>query len=51
MPTHKTSAWPLALVYAGLIVYASLYPFASGEIKALPLGTFAGTPAALLDQV
>jgi len=27
MPTHKTSAWPLALVYIGLIVYASLYPF------------------------
>ena len=25
---HKTSAWPLALVYAGLVVYASLYPFA-----------------------
>ncbi len=25
---HKTSAWPLALVYVGLIVYASLYPFA-----------------------
>ena len=25
---HKTSAWPLSLVYAGLIVYASLYPFA-----------------------
>ena len=25
---HKTSAWPLALVYAALIVYASLYPFA-----------------------
>jgi VanZ family protein len=25
---HKTSAWPLALVYIGLIVYASLYPFA-----------------------
>ena len=24
---HKTSAWPLALVYMGLIVYASLYPF------------------------
>ncbi|MDD2881791.1 MAG: VanZ family protein [Rhodoferax sp.] len=24
---HKTSAWPLALVYVGLIVYASLYPF------------------------
>ena len=25
---NKTSAWPLSLVYAGLIVYASLYPFA-----------------------
>nr|WP_315429370.1 VanZ family protein [uncultured Albidiferax sp.] len=24
---HKTSAWPLALLYAGLVVYASLYPF------------------------
>lgn len=28
MPMHKTSAWPLALVYVGLVVYASLYPFA-----------------------
>ena len=25
---HKTSAWPLALIYVGLVVYASLYPFA-----------------------
>ena len=24
---HKTSAWPLALAYCALIVYASLYPF------------------------
>ena len=24
---HKTSAWPLGLVYAGLVIYASLYPF------------------------
>ncbi len=24
---HKTAAWPLALVYGALIVYASLYPF------------------------
>ncbi len=24
---HKSAAWPLALVYVGLIVYASLYPF------------------------
>jgi len=28
MAGHKTSAWPLSAVYAGLIVYASLYPFA-----------------------
>ncbi len=26
---HKTSAWPLALAYVGLIVYASLYPFSA----------------------
>ena len=25
---HKTAAWPLAIIYAVLIVYASLYPFA-----------------------
>ena len=24
---HKTAAWPLAFLYSGLIVYASLYPF------------------------
>ena len=24
---HKTSAWPLALLYTGLVVYASLFPF------------------------
>ena len=24
---HKTSAWPLALLYVGLVIYASLYPF------------------------
>ena len=24
---HKTSAWPLAWLYVGLVVYASLYPF------------------------
>lgn len=27
MRKHKTLAWPLALVYLGLIAYASLYPF------------------------
>ncbi len=25
---HKTTAWPLALLYSALVVYASLYPFA-----------------------
>ena len=24
---HKTSAWPLALIYSALIVFASLFPF------------------------
>lgn len=24
---HKTSAWPLSLVYIALVIYASLYPF------------------------
>lgn len=28
MPRHRSSAVPLAWLYAGLIVYASLYPFA-----------------------
>ncbi|GGH66365.1 hypothetical protein GCM10010975_35110 [Comamonas phosphati] len=26
-PLHATSAWPLALVYAALVVFASLFPF------------------------
>lgn len=28
MPAHKSSAWPLGLAYAVLVLYASLYPFA-----------------------
>ena len=27
LPGRKTTAWPLALIYAALIVYASLFPF------------------------
>ncbi|MDT8990603.1 VanZ family protein [Curvibacter sp. APW13] len=27
MPQHKSTAWPLAWVFIGLIVYASLFPF------------------------
>jgi VanZ family protein len=29
----RTSAWPLALLYAGLIVYASLYPFTGWRVQ------------------
>jgi VanZ family protein len=32
---HKTAAWPLSLIYAGLIVYASLYPFAGWRDQGL----------------
>nr|WP_289623772.1 VanZ family protein [Paracidovorax valerianellae] len=27
LDVHKTSAWPLALIYAALVVFASLFPF------------------------
>jgi VanZ family protein len=33
VPVHKTSAWPLTLVYTGLILYASLYPFADWRFQ------------------
>jgi VanZ family protein len=32
---HKTSAWPLALTYAALVVYASLYPFADWRVQGI----------------
>lgn len=43
---HKTSAWPLALVYAGLIVYASLYPFTEWRYQGIVSWAFmtAGWP-------
>ena len=37
---RKTSAWPLALVYLGLIVYASLYPFADWRDQGVVPWTF-----------
>ena len=44
MSAHKTSAWPLSLVYATLVVYASLYPFAEWrDLGAWPL-TFLRAP-------
>ena len=35
MQAHKTSAWPLSLIYAGLIVYASLFPFSDWRNQGL----------------
>lgn len=44
MPMHKTSAWPLALVYVGLIVYASLYPFAHWRDQGVDAWWFLSAP-------
>ncbi len=41
---HKTSAWPLALVYAGLVVYASLYPFADWRNQGIEPWAFLSGP-------
>ena len=41
---HKTSAWPLALVYMALIVYASLYPFADWRDQGIAAWTFLWAP-------
>lgn len=42
--THKTSAWPLALIYVGLIVYASLYPFADWRNQGIEPWAFLASP-------
>ena len=44
MPVHKTSAWPLALAYAALIVYASLYPFAGWRDQGIAPWLFLASP-------
>ena len=41
---HKTSAWPLALIYGGLIVYASLYPFADWRYQGIVPWAFLNSP-------
>lgn len=41
---HKTAAWPLALIYVGLIVYASLYPFADWRDQGIAPWVFLGAP-------
>ena len=41
---HKTAAWPLAWVYAGLVVYASLYPFEGWRDQGVSLHQFVTAP-------
>ena len=41
---HKTSAWPLALIYAALIVYASLFPFVEWRDQGVPPWTYLWQP-------
>ena len=41
---HKTSAWPLALSYVGLIVYASLYPFTDVRYQGIVAWAFLSSP-------
>jgi VanZ family protein len=41
---HKSAAWPLALFFAGLVVYASLYPFADWRDQGIAPWAFLGAP-------
>ena len=41
---HKTSAWPLALIYAVLVVYASLYPFDGWRNQGIAPWAFLASP-------
>ncbi|MBI2753604.1 MAG: VanZ family protein [Betaproteobacteria bacterium] len=41
---HKSAAWPLALLYMGLIIYASLYPFADWRDQGMAPWTFLTAP-------
>lgn len=43
---HKTAASPLALIYAAIIVYASLYPFADWRDQGIEPWAFLTAPAA-----
>jgi VanZ family protein len=42
--SHKTSAWPLSLVYIGLIVYASLYPFVDWRDQGIAPWAYLASP-------
>ena len=41
---RKTAAWPLSLIYAALIVYASLYPFEGWRVQGLAPWAFLWAP-------
>jgi VanZ family protein len=41
---HKTAAWPLALLYAALVVYASLYPFSDWRDQGIAPWSFVDAP-------
>jgi VanZ family protein len=41
---HKTAAWPLALLYMVLVVYASLYPFAEWRDSGAAVWAFLAQP-------
>jgi hypothetical protein len=41
---RKTAAWPLAWVYAGLVVYASLYPFEGWRDQGVSFHQFVTAP-------
>lgn len=41
---HKSAAWPLALIYMGLVVYASLYPFAEWRDQGITPWAFLSAP-------
>ena len=44
MPRHRSSLTPLALAYAALVVYASLYPFTGWEVPGVSPWAFLGLP-------
>ena len=41
---QRTSAWPLSLSFVGLIVYASLYPFADWRDQGIAPWAFLTAP-------
>lgn len=43
-PAHKSSAWPLALTYGVLVLYASLYPFEGWRDQGIAPWEFLGAP-------